>query len=656
MLNGLALRAVASVRLRASPVPRCLTSPRRVLEVAMRRADPEQPAKRPRRDGSPRTPPSSPPAAATTSPNSGLENTDIRTWEPEDVCSFLERHGFREKRVLDIFRENKVTGSVLPFLDEKLLENLGVSSLGERKMMVECFKTLRQSHIDLMKVFNDPIHGHVEFHPLLIRIIDTPQFQRLRYIKQLGGGYYVFPGASHNRFEHSLGVGYLAGCLVRALAEKQPELQISERDMLCVQIAGLCHDLGHGPFSHMFDGRFIPLARPDMNWRHEQGSIEMFEHLVNSNELKLVMKNYGLVPEEDITFIKEQIMGPPVTPVKGHSWPYKGRPDKKSFLYEIVANKRNGIDVDKWDYFARDCHHLGIQNNFDYKRFLKFARICDVEDPDRACKVKHICTREKEAGNLYDMFHTRNCLHRRAYQHKISNLIDIMITEALLKADPYVEITGTAGKKFHISTAIDDMEAFTKLTDNIFLEILYSTDPRLSEARNILRNIEHRNLYKYLGETQPKGEKIKKSEYQQLPQEVADAKPEKLLGSALKAEDFIVDVINMDYGMEDKNPIDHVHFYCKSDSKQAVTISKDQVSQLLPQKFAEQLIRVYCKKKDSKSIYDAEQHFVQWCALRDFTKPQDGDITAPLITPLKWNKNTSSRPQEASRVKTCLKF
>lgn len=57
----------------------------------------------------------------------------------------------------------------------------------------------------LLQVFNDPVHGHIEMHPLLVRIIDTPQFQRLRYIKQLGGTYFVFPGASHNRFEHSLG-------------------------------------------------------------------------------------------------------------------------------------------------------------------------------------------------------------------------------------------------------------------------------------------------------------------------------------------------------------------------------------------------------------------------------------------------------------------
>ncbi|XP_036040708.1 deoxynucleoside triphosphate triphosphohydrolase SAMHD1 [Onychomys torridus] len=650
LLNGLASRAVQSVRLRAGRVPRYLSALHLVSEeVSMQSADPEQPAKRPRCEGSPRTPQRTPPAAANASPGCDL-HTDLRTWEVEDVCSFLETCGFLEKKVLDSFKENKITGSFLPFLNESRLENLGVSSLEERKKMIACIQELSQSHIELMKVFNDPIHGHIEFHPLLIRIIDTPQFQRLRYIKQLGGGYYVFPGASHNRFEHSLGVGYLAGCLVRALAEKQPELQISERDMLCVQIAGLCHDLGHGPFSHMFDSRFIPRARPDKNWRHEQGSVEMFEHLVDSNELKPIMKNYGLIPEEDIDFIKEQIMGPPETPVKNCSWPYKGRPAKKSFLYEIVANKRNGIDVDKWDYFARDCHHLGIQNNFDYKRFVKFARICDVEDKTSGCKIKHICTREKEVGNLYDMFHTRNCLHRRAYQHKISNLIDIMITEAFLKADPYMEFIGTGGEKFRISTAIDDMEAFTKLTDNIFLEILYSTDPKLSEARNILRNIENRNLYKYLGETQPNGQdRIKKEDYKQLPQDIADTKPDMPLEAQLKAEDFEVDVINMDYGMEDKNPVDHVHFYCKSNTKHAVLISKDQVSQLLPQKFAEQLIRVYCKKKDKKSLYAARQHFTQWCADRDFTKPQDGDIIAPLITPLKWKKDHPGCRQKTSK-------
>uniref|UniRef100_H0VBB6 Deoxynucleoside triphosphate triphosphohydrolase SAMHD1 n=1 Tax=Cavia porcellus TaxID=10141 RepID=H0VBB6_CAVPO len=515
----------------------------------MQRSDSEQPAKRPRCDGSPRTPPNTP---ARTDKYPLLElHPDHRTWDPEQVCSYLQSCGFEKSGLLKNFRENKITGSLLPFLDESLLENLGVSSLEDRKKLLNYIRQLSQTQAEPMKVINDPIHGHIELHPLLIRIIDTPQFQRLRYIKQLGGGYYVFPGASHNRFEHSLGVGYLAGCLVRELCDKQPELQISERDMLCVQIAGLCHDLGHGPFSHMFDGRFIPLARPEVKWTHEQGSVQMFEYLVNSNGLRTVMEQYGLIPEEDICFIKEQIAGPLESPAKDSLWPYKGRPEEKSFLYEIVANKRNGIDVDKWDYFARDCHHLGIQNNFDYKRFLKFVRVCEVDNR------KHICTRDKEVGNLYDMFHTRNSLHRRAYQHKY---------------------------------------------------ILISSGPELEGYKN----------------------------YEHLPKQVADAKPlEMFLEAELKAEDFIVDVINMDYGMEDKNPIDHVRFYCKSHPYKAIMITKDQVSQLLPERFADQLIRVYCKKMDSKSIYAAKQHFVHWCAISDFTKPQDGDIVAPLITPQK---------------------
>ncbi|XP_065778025.1 deoxynucleoside triphosphate triphosphohydrolase SAMHD1 isoform X2 [Muntiacus reevesi] len=577
----------------------------------MQSADSQNPPKRSRRDGSPKTPPNSPPADAETSPSHDL-HPDHRTWGPKQVCSFLRLCGFSDSELLKRCREKKMTDSLLPFLDESRPEDLEISSCGKRMKLPNCIQ-------HTMKVINDPIHGHIEFHPLLIRIIDTPQFQRLRYIKQLGGGYYVFPGASHNRFEHSLGVGYLAGRLVRELGEKQPELQISERDILCVQIAGLCHDLGHGPFSHMFDGRFIPLARPGMKWTHEQGSVMMFEHLINSNGLQDVMKHYGLIPEEDILFIKEQITGPPASPIKDSSkWLYKGRPKEKSFLYEIVANKRNGIDVDKWDYFARDCHHLGIQNNFDYKRFIKFARVCEVDN------MKHICTREKEVGNLYDMFYTRNCLHRRAYQHKVGNIIDTMITDAFLKADPYIEIIGSGGEKYCISTAIDDMEAFTKLTDNIFLEILHSTDPRLDAARTILKKIESRNLYKYVGETQPKKQRIQKEDYKHLPKEVASAKPSDVqLEAELKAEDLIVDVINMDYGMEDKNPIDHVRFYCKSDLSKAIMITRDQVSQFLPWIFAEQLIRVYCKKTDEKTLFAARQHFVHWCLINDFTKPQE---------------------------------
>ncbi|XP_029582533.1 deoxynucleoside triphosphate triphosphohydrolase SAMHD1 isoform X3 [Salmo trutta] len=528
--------------------------------------------------------------------------------------------------------------------------------LGTRLQILHCLKKLWQIAAET-KVFNDPIHGHIEMHPLLVCIIDTPQFQRLRHIKQLGGTYFVFPGASHNRFEHSIGVGYLAGSLVQELNKRQPELFISRRDILCVQIAGLCHDLGHGPFSHMFDGMFIPKVRPESKWKHEEASLAMFDHLVCENALEPVMKEHGLVLPDDLVFIKEQIAGPQNTvPLRqgvsqpaSEPWPYKGRPEEKSFLYEIVANKRNGIDVDKWDYFARDCFHLGIQNNFDYRRFLKFVRVCEVDGK------KHICTRDKEVGNLYDMFHTRNCLHRRAYQHKVGNIIETMITEAFFKADPHIQIQGSGGKMFTISTAIDDMEAYTKLTDHVFEQILYSSSSELAEAREILQNITCRRLYKCVGQTQAE-ERVEVSQEKLLDWAgcVARSRPQNdLQNVTLQPGDFVVHIINMDWGMKEENPINNMRFYCKNDPTKAYHICKDQVSKLLPERFAEQLIRVYCKKTDERTMEAAKKNFVQWCMDRNFSKPQDGDVIAPELTPLKasWahNNDTEDNDEEDSQ-------
>ncbi|XP_034063432.1 deoxynucleoside triphosphate triphosphohydrolase SAMHD1 [Gymnodraco acuticeps] len=573
-----------------------------------------------------------------------LLDSDYMRWGVKETCQYLRREDLVEWE--DIFKAQKITGVGLRYLSDADLEKIGIKCLGDRLKILHSFRKLWQTGAEPNKVFNDPIHGHVELHPLLVKIIDTPQFQRLRNLKQLGGTYYVFPGASHNRFEHSIGVGHLAGRLVEALNERQPELLISRRDILCVQIAGLCHDLGHGPFSHMFDSKFIPTARPGISWKHEKASLSMFDYLVKDNGLKPVMEQHGLVLPEDLDFIKEQIAGPPNSvSVQDKKWPYKGRPEDKSFLYEIVANKRNGIDVDKWDYFARDCYHLGIKNNFDHGRFIKFARVCEVDGQ------KHICTRDKEVGNLYDMFHTRNCLHRRAYQHKVGNIIETMITEAFLKADKHIQIEGSEGRKFTLSTAIDDMEAYTKLTDHVFERILHSSSPELAESRQILRNIVCRRLYKCLGQTQAEQplsvtpETIRKWE-----EDLAESLRQS--GSndgSLQPEDFVVSVIYMDYGMKDKNPINNVRFYCKDDLSKAIQIRKNQVSKLLPEQFAEQLIRVYCKKTDDRSLEAAKKHFVQWCINMNLSKPQDGDIIAPELTPQKpsWSNNNEGEGSES---------
>ncbi|XP_006003871.2 deoxynucleoside triphosphate triphosphohydrolase SAMHD1-like [Latimeria chalumnae] len=565
----------------------------------------------------------------------GATPEEIQDWDVEKVSDFLLEQGFGEFE--KTFRENNITGSKLLCLTDTHLEKLGVTFVGKRVGLLYCIRQLNP--IETMKVINDPIHGHIALHPLLIKIMDTPQFQRLRDIKQLGGAYYVFPGASHNRFEHSIGVAYLAGCLVRSLQEKQPELGIDHRDILCVQIAGLCHDLGHGPFSHLFDRKFIPQARPGLNWKHEDASVQMFDHLITSNGLKTSLEENGLILPEDITFIKKQIAG--TIPKSGtqspssrsqSTWPDDGRPKEKSFLYEIIANERNGIDVDKWDYFARDCHHLGLQNNFDHKRFLQFARVVQLEDG-----LTTIGTRGKEVKNLYDLFHTRNCLHRKAYQHKVVKVIETMIAEAFQKADQHIVIKETKGKKFTISRAIDDMEAYTKLTDCIFYQILHSSSQELAEARKILENIIRRKLYKCVGQTHVKPEnQLPPNKRTNLSAELAEAVPSPPPDVTLNAEDFVVDVIQMDYGMKDQNPINEVYFYSKLDPKTPRKIKsggdKIGVSHFLPKNFAQQLIRAYCKKTDEQSLKAAEQYFTKWCRNKNFPDPVTIDAVTSELT------------------------
>uniref|UniRef100_A0A3B4Z4U1 HD/PDEase domain-containing protein n=1 Tax=Stegastes partitus TaxID=144197 RepID=A0A3B4Z4U1_9TELE len=377
------------------------------------------------------------------------------------------------------------------------------------------------------QVFNDPVHGHVEFHPLLIKIIDTPQFQRLRYIKHLGGVGYVFPGASHSRYEHSIGVGYLAGQLAQALRTKQEDLDITPEDILCVQIAGLCHDL------------------------------DMFDHLVKSNGLEKVMKDYKLDLPKDLEFIKEMIQGPEDTQAVAQStWPYKGRTKDKSFLYEIVANEKNGIDVVKFDYLARwDCYHLGIPQGFDYRRCLVFARVCRVNSE------RHICFRDKELDNLCNMFHTRSYLHRKAYQHRATKIIEVMISDAFSTADEHIQIEGSGGEMFTLSTAKNDMEAYTKLTEEIIDKALKSSE-EMAQARQILHRITTRKTYKFLGERDA-----------ERPTEVCT---------------------NV-----------YVRLYC-------IKHLCDTVLKHLPKLMSEQFIGVYCKNSDNEVVEAAQKKFDQW--------------------------------------------
>lgn len=452
------------------------------------------------------------------------------------------------------------------------------------------------------KKFNDPIHEYIRIPPLCVKIIDTPQFQRLRSIKQLGGTYFVYPGAAHNRFEHSLGVCYLAGKVTSTLRERQPLLRITDNDVLCVQIAGLCHELGQGPFSRMFENKFLPMVGETST--HEKLSELMFNRLINENGLMAEFTENGL-DEQDMTFIREQITGPPKTESGG--WPYQGRSEDKGFLYEIVANKRNGIDVDKWDYFARDCLLLRINNRFDHKGCMENVRVLPTVE-------SQLCFADKEVKNLCDMFKTRYELHEKAYKHRVGDIIEIMIAEAMCLANDIIMISGKNGKKLKLSETIKDMEAYEKLTDSIFEKILQSKKIildeskkiRLEKSKEILRKVQKRKLYKFVGTMNPKRSTKTDSELKEYIEEEKEGYYKRLLEQDIswKTDDFIINCVSLDYGMKDENPLNYVCFYKKDGVP--IRYTKDEVYELLPYESSKKELRFFCKREDQTSFEQAE--------------------------------------------------
>ena len=278
--------------------------------------------------------------------------------------------------------------------------------------------------------FNFSIHGHIVLPAVAVAIVDTPQFQRLRYLKQTGTCHFVYPNATHTRFQHSLGVGHLAFKFAEKLRKENPTV-VDEKDCICIMIAGLCHDLGHGPFSHLWES-FVSKVHPNSDWHHEDNSVKMLDYLIEDNDLKPILWSLGGINDQDILFIKEAIAGPideetglPMRDVclDDKAWLYRGRGPEVSFLYEIVANKISGIDVDKWDYLIRDGSYFNIRNTFDYDRLINYAKVIKTGENER----KHICIRDKEAEEIMNMFIDRARMHKNGYQHRVSKIIDAMM-------------------------------------------------------------------------------------------------------------------------------------------------------------------------------------------------------------------------------------
>jgi hypothetical protein len=446
------------------------------------------------------------------------------------------------------------------------------------------------------KMILDRVYEHVMLPMIVFDIIDTPEFQRLRNLMQLGSTSYLYPGATHTRFEHSIGVAHLAGLMLKKIARRQPELQVTEADIICVTVAGLCHDLGHGPFSHLFENIVNRIRRENSGgrsvpeWHHEKMSAKLLRRILS----RMNLAAYDLTPE-DANLIELCING--LKP--GEPWPDNlGRPVTKRFILDIVSNKRNGIDVDKLDYFMRDslCCYGRTAMDCQVARLLSSCKVISFENE---CQI---CFEEKLALGLGDIFTLRAKMHKYAYQHRIVKVIDHMLSDALLAADPFFTVRGEGGKPVRISECVNDVDGFINLGDWIVNAIRASPDPNLAASQVILNRISERNLYVVAGIAMFARYQHRVTSYH-IHQEILANVKDEALARELEAA-TIVDFISIHYGSSDSagnpdDPINHVSFYNpKSSTKCAFRLPKERVSPLFsPSEFGEKSVVLIVRQR-----------------------------------------------------------
>ncbi|ODS38781.1 MAG: hypothetical protein A7315_03200 [Candidatus Altiarchaeales archaeon WOR_SM1_79] len=230
------------------------------------------------------------------------------------------------------------------------------------------------------KVIRDPIHGDIQLSELEIELVDTPQMQRLRNIKQNGLCFLVYPAMNSTRFEHSLGVMYLAGNVSNAL-------DFDDEKERLLRVSGLLHDVGHFPFSHTSDELLSKIG-----YGHEENSCE----IIKGTEIGDILNSYGINPGE----ICDIVLG-------------------KKDLGKIISSS---IDIDKMDYLTRDSYHAGVAYGIiDLDRVIGGMKMINEE----------LIIEKGSLEAVESLLIGRNMMFQTVYRHHTKRIVEAMFRSAL---------------------------------------------------------------------------------------------------------------------------------------------------------------------------------------------------------------------------------
>lgn len=259
-------------------------------------------------------------------------------------------------------------------------------------------------------VIKDPVHGTMQFtaaeNAWIKPFIDSPHFQRLRHIKQLGMGDYIFPGAVHTRFNHCLGCCYVAAQIAHKIGLADEERQL-------VMTACLLHDIGHGPFSHVFEDIFQKKTIRHEDWTpyflSDYGNSDFFLHYNQLNP------RYHLT-EEKFRIIEAMIMHKPVA---------------KSVLADMVSSQ---LDADRLDYLLRDSHFCGVKyGEFDFRWMLNCLAIVPSSQGER------LGITYKGIGAVEHYLMARRLMTRNIYHVQKKLALEFFLVQMLSKLAQQIE-------------------------------------------------------------------------------------------------------------------------------------------------------------------------------------------------------------------------
>ncbi|MGW9330471.1 HD domain-containing protein [Bosea sp. NPDC055594] len=321
--------------------------------------------------------------------------------------------------------------------------------------------------------FRDPIHTFIHVRSDERKVINSEPFQRLRNIHQLALTYLVYPGATHRRFEHSLGVMHLASQIYDIITgpgnvHSRINYLLPDGDSLrywrsVIRMAALCHDIGHLPFSHAAEHKLLPKG-----WDHER----ITKDLILSDEMKEIWNNMTApLRPEDVVKLSVGVKKCPE--LQFTIW--------ETILSEVIVGDSFGAD--RMDYLLRDSYHAGVQyGRFDHNRLINSIRILPRSEKGSLEPSLGIEQGGLEAAE--SLILARYFIYRQVYFHHIRRVYDIHLIDFLQNWLP----AGQFGTNKHDHLSMTDAEVISGIRQ-------CAIDPQ-HQAHDAASRIQNRNHFR----------------------------------------------------------------------------------------------------------------------------------------------------------------